>query len=149
MYLFPEKRDLHVPRSLCRPCRRLVRKHAIHACLHIHLHRVMSPSVAPRPDPVSTVEDEEHGNTNIGREERAYVPLLGPEDVKAIDEAQESEADDDSPRTPLADGRLVWEIGDILRLAGFAETQVDDAAADPGDETRGVCQVHEPGEDNG
>lgn len=33
---------------------------------------------------------------------------------------------------------------DVLHFAGFAKAEVGDAAADPGDESTGVGQVHEP-----
>lgn len=67
--------------------------------------------------------------------------MLRPENIKAVDEAEEGEADDCEPAAPgLHDGGVVGQvlIGDALGFAGFVEAEVDDAAADPADEARGV-----------
>jgi hypothetical protein len=80
---------------------------------------------------MSSIEQEKHGNTDVRSEERASVPLLRPEDIEPIDQTKNGKADDDAPSAPLIDGRAIGEIRDVLRFAGFPETQEDDAAADP------------------
>jgi hypothetical protein len=46
---------------------------------------------------------------------------------------------------------MVRDVGlwEILNPARFAEADIDDAAADPGDESRSIGWVYEPDEDDG
>lgn len=84
--LLPDKRKFLPPWALYFPRRLLRCKHMIHSRMHINFLRVIRPCIAPRPDAMSAVEQKEHGNAHIRREERTHVPVLGPEDVEAVDQ---------------------------------------------------------------
>lgn len=100
---------------------------------------------------MSKVDDEENRNSNIGCQERGHAPILRPEDAEAIDEGQDDESNDGSVWSPWLHYWCVGEfgVGDALDLASFAESKVDDWAADPGDKAWSVGQVDEPVEDHG
>ena len=93
------------------------------------------------------VDDQEDRNPHIRREEAARAPLAREEDRESIQETQQREHDE-------RDVRAVWLYKarpgrlDALSHPRFAETEIHDAAADPGDKAGGVGEVDEPVEDD-
>lgn len=89
----------------------------------------------PSINPVSTIDNEEDRDANVGGEETARGPVLRPEDVEAVDEREQDEHDHGQPGTPGLEPFVVVGkvgVGDALGAEGFAEAEVDYAAADPG-----------------
>lgn len=72
------------------------------------------------------VDDKENGYANISGQKRRYTPVFGPEDIEAVDEGQDNEADNGKVRTPWLHYRRVREVGNTLYLAGFAKSKIDD-----------------------
>ena len=127
--------------------RLLLRQHLRHSRVQIHLHRIMRPRILASIDPMPKVYGEVYRDADVGSEERGRGPVLGPEDVEAVDEAEEGEADDGAVGAPGLHEGVVGEVCDALCLARLAEAEVDNAAGDPGDEAARVGEVDEPVED--
>ena len=86
---------------------------------------------------MNQINNNRNRDTNICREETGNGPVLRPKHSESIDECQDGEKDHGEPSSPgLHDGVSVREVrvGDPLCFDGFAEAEVGDAAADPGDE---------------
>lgn len=99
---------------------------------------------------MAKVDDQKDGDADVRGEEVARAPVLREEDGEAVDEqekGEEDERDAGAPRLQLG-GVGDVDAGEVLCEVGLAEAQVGDGAADPGDEARGVGQVHEPVEDD-
>jgi hypothetical protein len=116
--------------------------------LHIHLLRVPRPLVLPEHNPMNDIHHNKDGNPNIRRQKPTCTPVLREEDREAVRQAEEREHDDRDVGAIGLDPGMVGRF-DSLGGAGFAESEVDDATADPGDHAPGVGQVDEPGEDCG
>jgi hypothetical protein len=116
--------------------------------LHIHLLRIPRPLILPEHNPMNHIHHNKDGNPNIRRQEPTCTPVLREEDREAVRQAEEREHDDRDVGAIRLDPGMVGRF-DSLGGAGFAEAEVDDAAADPGDHAPGVGEVDEPGEDCG
>ena len=114
--------------------------------LQIHLAWCPGPSILPVNDTMYDVQDDEDGDTDVGGEEGGGGELTVKEDGEAVDEEKKGEHDEGDVGTVGLEAGVEW-WRDALSEAGFAESKVDDAAADPGDEAGGVGEVDEPGED--
>jgi len=88
---------------------------------------------------VSEIDSQEDRDADICSEERGSAPKGRPKHVEAIDECENGEGDDANVRAPWLQYGLVWKVGYTLGDAGFAEAEIDYAAADPGDEAGRVC----------
>lgn len=78
--------------------------------------------------------------------ETRYGPILREEDGEAVDQAEDSEADNRHVSPPGLHDGVVGQIGvgDALGFARLVEAEVDDSAADPRNEPRCVGQIDEP-----
>lgn len=117
--------------------RRVTLLHLFHSRIHIHSTRLMRPRILPINNPMHKVNHQEQWNPNIRRHKTTDTPVLRPEDSEAVDECQEGEKSNGEVGTVGLEEGVVGEAGgggDVLREAGFVEAEVDDAAADPGDE---------------
>lgn len=96
------------------------------------------------------VDTQEERNTDISRQEAGRGEAAWEEDIEAIDQGEEGEGNNCNPRADGLEERMVRDVtlGKALDVGCFAESEVDNAAADPGDEAGGVGQVHEPSEDD-
>ena len=101
--------------------------------------------------PVSQINQEEDWNADVGGQEVAGTPVLWEKDRESIDECQNWEGDESNPSAVWLEEGFVGDLieREVLRQVGFAESEVRDAAACPGDEAGCVSEVDEPVEDDG
>jgi hypothetical protein len=128
----------------------LIGNNHIDPTLQIHFRQRMCPLLTPMKRAMHKVNRQEQRNTNVRRKERTRTPFLGEENVETVDKSEESKGNHGNPRTVgLNDGAIRNRFPrEILHFSGFTETDVDDGATDPGDESRSVGEINEPGEDD-
>ena len=107
---------------------------------------------------------------NVCSQETAHRPILGPEDVEAVDESQEREDHDGRVRSLLLNSQYKIQrhtkhamtypgleplvvirqhlVRDTLRSASFLEPQHHNGTADPANKAGSIRQVHKPTENN-
>lgn len=98
---------------------------------------------------MDSINAQENRDSDIRSQETACGEASREEDVETIDESQDREGNHGDPGADWLDDGVVWDVffGKTLCDRGFAESNVDDAAADPGDESGCVGEVHKPSED--
>ena len=130
----------NLPKPLPLLQRHLCIKDLLQPSLHIHLHRIPSPLIAPKHNAVADVHDKKDWNADVGCQKGAGGPFLGEEDRETIDQAQDREGDHGDPRAIGLDPAGV-DGRDVLGLAGFAKAEVHDHAGHPAGHTPGVCEL--------
>lgn len=114
----------------------------IQSGVQVHFRRVVYPRLFHVGESVAKVDAQEDGDADVGGQEGGGAPILGPEDVEAVNQAEEGEGRHRNVGAVRLDPRAVGQLGlDALDLTSFAEAEVDDAAADPRNEARGVGEV--------
>lgn len=94
---------------------------------------------------VSSIQQEEGGNRDIGCQEALVVP--GRENVEAVGESQEADEKQDEPGGVRLEWRPEGQSSEqVLIDQGLAEAQIGDHDNDPADVARDRGQVHEPSE---
>jgi len=118
--------------------------------MQINLLTRNDPRLLPMPRAMAKIDNQKDWNTNIRSEERRSGETAGEEDVESVDQGEDYESHHGDPGSHWLQEGVVWYQLPVERLylVGFAEAQVDDAAADPGDEAGGVGEVNEPTEDH-
>lgn len=90
--------------------------------------------------PMNPINPQEYRYPDIRGQKRTRREPAREEDIEAVDKGQECEGEHGDP---CADGLQEGVVGDrgwgeVLDDGGASEADVDDAAADPGDEAGGV-----------
>ena len=101
----------------------------------------------PEHDAVHSIDDEKDRDAHIRRQKARRRPLTRKEDVEPVQQTQQREHDQRDVRAVRLHERGPRGF-DVLREPRFAEAQVDDAAADPADESTRICEVDKPVEDD-
>lgn len=85
---------------------------------------------------MNAINAQENRNTDIRSQEAACGKATREEDVEAVDKSEDRKGDHGDPGPDRLDDRVVWNVffGKALSDSSFAESNVDDAAANPGDE---------------
>lgn len=121
--------------------------HLFQPSLHIHLLRMPNPLIIPKHHRMRKIYHHKDRNAHIRGQKARGRPLAREEDYKPIQQTQQREHHQgDVIAIRLHEG-LPRHLH-VLSATRFAEAQIDDAAADPADEARGVGQIDEPVEDD-
>lgn len=129
----------------------LVRKDSFNSSVQINLLARNNPRVVTMHDAMTKVNNQEDRDAYISSQETARVPVLGEENVEAVDEREDDERYESNVCTNGLKEGVVRDIllVEALNLGGFAESKIGDRTADPGDKAGGVGQIDEPVEDYG
>ena len=92
---------------------------------------------------MTEIDAQEDWDADVIGKEGARRPVLRPEDVEAIDQAQDHKADQREPGTPWLDEGVIRHLH-LLHPARLVEAQIDDRAADPRDEAGSIREGHKP-----
>ena len=107
-----------------------------------------NPPIIPKHHPMRKIYPHKDRDAHIRGQKARRRPFAREEDYKPIQQTQQR----GHHQVDVSTIRLHEGLPRHLHVLGatrFAEAQIDDAAADPADEARGVGQIDEPVEDDG
>lgn len=102
----------------------------------------------PTHHPTRKIYHHKDRDAHIRGQKARRRPLAREEDYKPIQQTQQREHHQGDVSAILLHEGLLRHLY-VLSTTRFAEAQIDDAAAGPADEARGVGQIDEPVEDDG
>ena len=102
----------------------------------------------PKYHPMHNINNHKDRNPHIRCQKARCRPIAWKEDRKPVEQTQQRKHHQCDISAIWLHERLPGDL-DLLRTGRFPELEIDDAAADPADESRRVGQVDEPVEDDG
>ena len=150
-YIYLRKPPLNLlPPSISPNFRGLIHKHDIDPRHQIHLLTVNRPRFTPMYHSMHPINNQEDRNPNIRRQEWACREPTREEYVEPIDQCKKNERNQSNPSSEWSKEGMIRDLVFRKGLSdiGFSESDIDNAAAYPGDETRCISEIYEPAEDD-